>query len=59
MHEGDRREWERIMHSPESTDEERELAEAKLLASDAAAAAHAATVEETLAVDALSTDKPA
>lgn len=53
MSEGDRREWERVIHSPDSTDDEREIAEMKLSAADAAAAAHSATVEETIAVDAL------
>lgn len=53
MNEGDRRDWERVIHSPESTATEREVAQLKLGAADAAAAAHSATVEETIAVDAL------
>jgi hypothetical protein len=53
MTEGDRREWERVIHSPESTAAEREVAQLNLGAADAAAAAHSATVEETIAVDAL------
>lgn len=53
MSEGDRREWERIIHSPDSSADEREVAQAKLDAANAAAAAHSATVEETIGVDAL------
>lgn len=53
MNEGDRREWERVIHSPDSSETARELAQLKLDAADAAAAAHAAAVEGTIATEAL------
>lgn len=53
MPEQDRREWTRVLHSEEATAEEKEIAQARLDAADAAVASTSATAAQLAATDAV------